>query len=80
MQVAIVGRGNTGGFMEREQDETKGSYTKKEIEQRICESMGGRAAERIVKQQLDRAIEILKENRQSLDRLSEELLETGYFI
>jgi len=32
------------------------------------------AAKKIVKQQLDRAIEILKNNRKLLDRLSEELL------
>jgi ATP-dependent metalloprotease FtsH len=45
VQVTIVGRGNAGGFMEREGDETRIIYTKPEIEQRIREAMGGRAAE-----------------------------------
>ena len=45
MQVTIVGRGGAGGYMEREIDEDRILYTKSELEQRICESMGGRAAE-----------------------------------
>ncbi len=127
--------------MERDSDENVMIATKSEIEQRICEAMGGRAAEiiyygkeeglstgvgsdlrnatymasqmvseygmtddfgqvyvqdasssqrspggplavrvtevaeKIVKQQLDRAIEILEKNREHLDRLSDELLE-----
>lgn len=45
VQVTIVGRGGAGGFMEREADETRILHTKPEIEQLICEAMGGRAAE-----------------------------------
>ena len=45
VQVTIVGRGGTGGFMERESDELRIIYTKPELEQRIREIMGGRAAE-----------------------------------
>jgi len=45
VQVTIVGRGGAGGFMEREADENRIIYTKPEIEQLICESMAGRAAE-----------------------------------
>ena len=140
VQVTIVGRGGAGGFMERESDESRMIYTKSEIEQRIREAMGGRAAEiiyygkeeglstgvgsdlqhasdwaarmvrefgmaedfgqvalsgdphqrqpdgplaakvteaaeRIVKQQLDEAIQTLEKNRQYLDKLSEELLD-----
>jgi ATP-dependent metalloprotease FtsH len=141
VQVTIVGRGGAGGFMEREQDEDKILSTKPEMQRRICESMGGRAAElvyygnkeglstgvagdlrhatamafdmvtkfgmaeevglvalpelfnyqrfldgplaekikdathRIVKEQLDYAVGILQANRDSLDRLSAELLE-----
>ncbi len=45
VQVTIVGRGGAGGFMERETDEERLLYTKPEIEQLICEAMGGRAAE-----------------------------------
>jgi ATP-dependent metalloprotease FtsH len=141
VQVTIVGRGNAGGFMESESEENRMLYTKSEIEQRICQAMGGRAAEilyygeeeglstgvagdlqnatelalrmvceygmsddfgqivlqsvrgdhglsqgplmaeatkaseRIVKAQLDKALEILKRERSYLDALSEELLE-----
>ena len=45
IQVTIVGRGDAGGFMEREADEKRILYTKTEIEQLIREAMGGRAAE-----------------------------------
>ena len=45
MQVSIVGRGATGGRMEKEVDETRGVYSKSELEQMICEALGGRAAE-----------------------------------
>lgn len=44
-QVTIVGRGNAGGYMEREAEEDRMVYTKTDLEQRICEAMGGRAAE-----------------------------------
>jgi len=44
-QVTIVGRGDAGGYMEREADEDRMVYTKSDLEQRICEAMGGRAAE-----------------------------------
>ena len=135
VQITIVGRGSTGGFMEREIDERRLLYTKSELEKRIRESMGGRAAEmiyygkeeglstgvssdlknatnmalrmvgefgmdeafgqvvlvtkpdgalaskmmeraqRIVKEQLDMAIQVLSENRAHLDTLVEKLLE-----
>jgi cell division protease FtsH len=45
VQVTIVGRRNAGGYMERERDENRLLYSKSEIEQIICENMGGRAAE-----------------------------------
>lgn len=45
VQVTIVGRGNAGGFMERESDEERILYTKPQLEQLIREGMGGRAAE-----------------------------------
>ncbi len=45
LQVTIVGRAHAAGRMEPERDETRGSYTKSEILQLICECMGGRAAE-----------------------------------
>jgi ATP-dependent metalloprotease FtsH len=45
VQVTIVGRANAGGFMERVADENRMIYTKADIEQQICEAMGGRAAE-----------------------------------
>ena len=45
LQVTIVGRGKAGGYMERELQEERIIYTKSEMEQRICEAMGGRAAE-----------------------------------
>ena len=138
--TTIVGRGEFGGFMQPETDEKGRVKLKSEIEQDICVTMGGRAAEmfyygeegglstgaatdlknatneatnmvvrygmtdafgqvslsasyferfsegplaekvvktaqQIVKQQLEKASEILKENRLYLDRLSEELLE-----
>ncbi len=141
VQVTIVGRGFTGGFMEQKSDEQRMLYTKSEIEDRICIYMGGRsaeilyygderglstgvsgdlqqatswagrmvcefgmteefgiislrdyyghggtpdgplalkvteAAERIVRQQLERAIRILNDNRPHLDRLVDALVE-----
>ncbi len=45
VQVTIIGRGYAGGYMEREADEDMVIYTKPELEQRICEAMGGRASE-----------------------------------
>ncbi len=140
VQLTIVGRGGAGGFMEQESDEGRILATKSELEQRICVTMGGRAAEifyygeeeglstgvgsdlqsatdlatemvisygmsegfgqvslrgsfyqklsegllaekiselsgKIVKQQLDRGVQILKDNRSALDRLVAELLE-----
>ncbi len=44
-QVTIVGRGGAGGYLERQADETKTIYTKSELENMICQAMGGRAAE-----------------------------------
>jgi ATP-dependent metalloprotease FtsH len=46
-QVTIVGRGSAGGYLERQADETKTIYTKQELENMICQAMGGRAAEMI---------------------------------
>ncbi|MEQ8171563.1 MAG: cell division protein FtsH, partial [Candidatus Eremiobacterota bacterium] len=45
VQVTIIGRGYAGGYVEREADEDMVIYTKPELEQRICEAMGGRASE-----------------------------------
>lgn len=45
VQVTIVGRRGAAGYMESEQDEERMIITKPEIEQRIREAMGGRAAE-----------------------------------
>jgi len=45
VQLTIVGRGGAGGFMEHEPDEARLLYTKSELENRICVSMAGRAAE-----------------------------------
>ena len=45
VQVTIVGRGNAGGYVEREADEGKIIYTKKELENLIFLTMAGRAAE-----------------------------------
>jgi ATP-dependent Zn protease len=45
LQVTIVGRARAAGRMEPERNEAKGNYTKSEVEQLICECMGGRAAE-----------------------------------
>ncbi len=44
-QVTILGRGGAGGYMERKPEEDRIIYTKADLEQRICECMGGRAAE-----------------------------------
>ncbi len=45
LQVTIVGRGDKGGYMEREVNEEKIIYTKSELLQRMREGLGGRAAE-----------------------------------
>lgn len=45
LQVTILGRGNAGGYIEREVDEDKIIHTRRELEQIICQAMGGRAAE-----------------------------------
>lgn len=47
VQVTIVGRGSAGGYVEREAQEEKIIYTRAELEQMICQAMGGRAAELI---------------------------------
>jgi ATP-dependent metalloprotease FtsH len=44
-QVTIVGRADAGGYMERKADEDRPFYVKAELEQLICETMAGRAAE-----------------------------------
>ncbi len=45
VQITIVARGSAGGFVEREADEERMLYTQAEIEARIRQAMGGRAAE-----------------------------------
>ena len=45
VQVTIVGRGSAGGYVEREAQEDKIIYTRTELEEMICQAMGGRAAE-----------------------------------
>lgn len=47
VQITIVGRGGMGGFMERKANEEEIIHTKTDLEQRIREAMGGRAAELI---------------------------------
>ena len=47
VQVTIVGRGSAGGYVEREIDENKIIYTRRELTEMICQSMAGRAAELI---------------------------------
>ncbi len=141
VRLTVIGRAIMGGFMEPERDENKGNYTKPELEQMICVSMAGRAAEilyygqeqgfstgvesdlerasflaegmikkwgmtqefgqvamrnqsareiisdgplaekisiiaeKIIKTQLDRAVELLKKNQSSLDTVVDEVLE-----
>ena len=137
VQVTIIGRGYAGGYMEREADEEMVIYTKPELEQRICEAMGGRASEilyygeeeglstgasedlkkatsiarmmvlefgmskdfgflsadkdfshtlsieikgaidKIIREQLEKAVKILEENRKYLNKLSKTLLENN---
>jgi ATP-dependent metalloprotease FtsH len=137
VQITIIGRGYAGGYMEREADEDMVIYTKPELEQRICEAMGGRASEilyygeeeglstgasedlkkatsiarmmvlefgmskdfgflsvdkdfsptlsieikvaidKIIREQLERALKILEENRKYLNKLSKTLLENN---
>ena len=43
--VTIVGRGNFGGYAAFEDQEERGSQTRRELEDRICQLMGGREAE-----------------------------------
>ncbi len=45
VQVTIVARGRAGGYVEREADEDRTAYTRREIEGIIRQCMGGRAAE-----------------------------------
>lgn len=45
VQITIVARGKTDGFVEREADENRIIYSKSELEGIIRQSMGGRAAE-----------------------------------
>jgi ATP-dependent Zn protease len=45
IQVSIVSRNRTGGFVENQTDEEFALYTKAELESRIRIAMGGRAAE-----------------------------------
>ncbi len=46
--ITIVSRGNFGGYMRRDVDENKGVFTKQELLDRICVSLGGRAAELVI--------------------------------
>lgn len=43
--VTVVARGEHGGYMASDVDEHKGSYTKRELQERIRVALGGRAAE-----------------------------------
>ena len=43
--ITIVSRGNFGGYMQRESDEKKSTYTEQELLDRICICLAGRAAE-----------------------------------
>jgi len=45
VQVTIVGRGTSAGYVVQEYDESKIFYSKPEIQNRVCELLGGRAAE-----------------------------------
>ncbi len=45
VQITIVARGKAGGFVEREAEEDRMIYTRPELEGRIRQAMGGRAAE-----------------------------------
>lgn len=45
VQVTVVGRGSAGGYVEKEAQEEKIIYTITELQNMICQSMGGRAAE-----------------------------------
>ena len=46
--LTVVSRGNFGGYMEHESDETKGNYTFNELMDRVCCALAGRAAEILV--------------------------------
>ncbi|MBQ7545532.1 MAG: AAA family ATPase [Clostridia bacterium] len=46
--VTIVSRGHYGGFMEYDQDETKGTFTYEELLSKVCCSLAGRASEMLV--------------------------------
>lgn len=45
VQVTIVGRGGAGGYMERESAEEALLFTRRELQERLRETLGGRAAE-----------------------------------
>lgn len=45
LYVTIVGRGTNGGYVVQEYDESKMLYSKTDIQNRVCELLGGRAAE-----------------------------------
>jgi ATP-dependent metalloprotease FtsH len=45
LYVTIIGRGTNGGYVVQEHDESKMLYSKPEIQNRVCELLGGRAAE-----------------------------------
>ena len=45
--LTIVARGSHGGYMMHGDNEKKGSYNKQELLDRICTSLGGRAAEQV---------------------------------
>ncbi len=45
VQITIMARGKAGGFFERESEEDRMIYTKRELESLIRQAMGGRAAE-----------------------------------
>lgn len=45
--VTIVGRGNFGGYAAFEDKEERRSHTRRDLEDRICQLLGGREAERL---------------------------------
>ena len=45
MQISILARGRVGGSVESEPDEERLGYTRAELESRIRQALGGRAAE-----------------------------------
>ena len=71
--VTIVGRGNFGGYAAFEDKEERRSHTRRDLEDRICQLLGGREAERChaavhhtLETQSQRASRILADHRDGL--------------